>query len=89
MPSLIVRAGGAAEKRFLEFFAAQIRNRNTREAYLRAVPTHEDRPERRHAVHRRIASVGPALAAQRMESAAVSQAKKAPKWVLEESRTIG
>jgi hypothetical protein len=53
------------------------------------VPTHEDRPERRHAVHRRIASVGPALAAQRMESAAVSQAKKAPKWVLEESRTIG
>jgi len=35
MPSLIVRAG--AEKRFLEFFAAQIRNRNTREAYLRAV----------------------------------------------------
>ena len=37
MPSLIVRAGGQAEKRFLEFFAAQIRNRNTREAYLRAV----------------------------------------------------
>jgi site-specific recombinase XerD len=37
MPSLIVRAGGHAEKRFLEFFAAQIRNRNTREAYLRAV----------------------------------------------------
>ena len=35
MPLLIVRAG--AEKRFLEFFAAQIRNRNTREAYLRAV----------------------------------------------------
>ena len=32
MPSLIVRAGGAAEKRFLGFFAAQIRNRNTREA---------------------------------------------------------
>ena len=28
MPSLIVRAGGHAEKRFLEFFAAQIRNRN-------------------------------------------------------------
>ena len=37
MPALIVRAGGHAEKRFLEFFAAQIRNRNTREAYLRAV----------------------------------------------------
>jgi hypothetical protein len=40
-------------------------------------------------VHLRIASVGPALAAQEMESAAVSQAKKAPKWVLEESRTKG
>ncbi|WP_240906067.1 tyrosine-type recombinase/integrase [Thiorhodococcus mannitoliphagus] len=37
MPALIARAGGHAEKRFLEFFAAQIRNRNTREAYLRAV----------------------------------------------------
>jgi integrase/recombinase XerD len=37
MPPLIARAGGHAEKRFIEFFAAQIRNRNTREAYLRAV----------------------------------------------------
>jgi integrase/recombinase XerD len=37
MPSLIVHAGTNAEKRFIEFFAAQIRNRNTREAYLRAV----------------------------------------------------
>ena len=37
MPVLIARAGGNAEKRFLEFFAAQIRNRNTREAYLRGV----------------------------------------------------
>jgi len=34
LPSLIVRAGGNAERRYLEFFAAQIRNRNTREAYL-------------------------------------------------------
>lgn len=37
LPSLIVRAGGVAERRYLEFFAARIRNRNTREAYLRAV----------------------------------------------------
>jgi site-specific recombinase XerC len=37
LPSLIARAGGSAEKRFIEFFAAQIRNRNTREANLRAV----------------------------------------------------
>ena len=37
MPSLIVHAGGNAQKRFIEFFAAQIRNRNTRAAYFRAV----------------------------------------------------
>ena len=37
MSALIAHAGGNAEKRYLEFFAAQIRNRNTREAYLRAV----------------------------------------------------
>lgn len=37
LPSLIARAGGDAERRYLEFFAARIRNRNTREAYLRAV----------------------------------------------------
>lgn len=37
LPGLIVRAGASAEKRFIEYFAAQIRNRNTREAYLRAV----------------------------------------------------
>jgi len=37
MPALIARAGQNAEKCFLGFFAAQIRNRNTREAFLRAV----------------------------------------------------
>jgi site-specific recombinase XerD len=37
LPSLIVRAGGDAKRRYLEFFAARIRNRSTREAYLRAV----------------------------------------------------
>jgi len=37
VPSLVVQAGGGAQKRFIEFFAAQIRNRNTREAYIRAV----------------------------------------------------
>ncbi len=37
VPSLVVKAGGGAQKRFIEFFAAQIRNKNTREAYLRAV----------------------------------------------------
>ena len=37
LPAIIVRAGRGAEKHLIEFFAAQIRNRNTREAYVRAV----------------------------------------------------
>ena len=36
VPSLIHQHGPRASKRFLEFFAAQIRNRNTRTAYARA-----------------------------------------------------
>lgn len=37
LPSLIARAGGHASRRFVEFFTANIRNRNTRAAYARAV----------------------------------------------------
>ena len=36
LPAIIADAGEAASKRFLEFFAATIRNRNTRAAYLHA-----------------------------------------------------
>jgi site-specific recombinase XerD len=36
IPVAIARAGERATRRFLEFFAATIRNRNTREAYYRA-----------------------------------------------------
>ncbi len=36
VPSLILQDGPRASRRFLEFFAAQIRNRNTRAAYARA-----------------------------------------------------
>ncbi len=36
-PILIKRAGAKATKRFYEFFTANIRNRNTREAYYRAL----------------------------------------------------
>jgi len=36
LPALIAGAGEKTAKRFLEFFAATIRNRNTREAYFRA-----------------------------------------------------
>lgn len=37
LPGLIVRAGDDAVRRFVEFFAATIRNRNTRIAYAQAV----------------------------------------------------
>lgn len=37
VPPMIAREGEQTAKRFLEFFAATIRNRNTREAYARAV----------------------------------------------------
>jgi len=37
VPAIIADAGDAAARRFLEFFAATIRNRNTRTAYLHAV----------------------------------------------------
>jgi site-specific recombinase XerD len=37
LPGLILRAGDDAAKRFGEFFAATIRNKNTRAAYARAV----------------------------------------------------
>src|SRR5262249_27636821 len=36
VPALVADAGDEAAKDFLEFFAATIRNRNTREAYYRA-----------------------------------------------------
>jgi site-specific recombinase XerD len=37
LPSIVTAAGERAQIRFLEFFAAQIRNTNTRRAYARAV----------------------------------------------------
>ena len=37
VPSLVAAAGDKASMRFLEFFAATIRNSNTRRAYVRAV----------------------------------------------------
>jgi site-specific recombinase XerD len=37
VPSLVAAAGDRANTRFLEFFAANIRNSNTRRAYVRAV----------------------------------------------------
>jgi site-specific recombinase XerD len=37
VPRVIAAAGGQAARRFLEFFAATIRNKNTRQAYYHAV----------------------------------------------------
>ena len=37
LPALVRGAGKKASKRFLEFFTANVRNRNTRKAYYRAV----------------------------------------------------
>lgn len=37
LPCVVVQAGERAERRFVEFFTANIRNRNTRLAYARAV----------------------------------------------------
>jgi integrase/recombinase XerD len=37
LPNLILRAGDHATRRFVEFFAATIRNRNTRQAYAQAI----------------------------------------------------
>src|SRR5882762_290416 len=37
VPGIVCGGGERAERRFLEFFAATIRNKNTREAYYRAV----------------------------------------------------
>ena len=37
VPSLFASAGTGAARRFIEFFTAAIRNRNTRAAYARAV----------------------------------------------------
>ena len=36
LPALVASGGKSASRRFLEFFVAQIRNKNTRQAYWRA-----------------------------------------------------
>src|SRR3954468_7680884 len=47
LPAVIARAGEAAAKRFLEFFAGSIRNPHTRRAYLRAAIAFFDWGEQR------------------------------------------
>ena len=49
LPAIITNEGRKTSKRFLEFFAANIRNPNTRLAYMRAVAQFLDWCERRGA----------------------------------------
>ncbi|RIK66090.1 MAG: integrase [Planctomycetota bacterium] len=42
LPSIVAQAGERASRRFIEFFTANIRNKNTRLAYARAVATFFD-----------------------------------------------
>ena len=48
LPATIADAGEHAGRRFIEFFTANIRNRNTRLAYARAVTQFFDWCEERH-----------------------------------------
>jgi site-specific recombinase XerD len=47
LPRLVVASGAAGIRRFIEFFAAHIRNANTRDAYARAVASFLDWAESR------------------------------------------
>ncbi|HKC66272.1 MAG TPA: hypothetical protein VKB86_21695 [Pyrinomonadaceae bacterium] len=47
LPAVISDAGENASRRFIEFFTANIRNRNTRAAYVRALVAFFDWCERR------------------------------------------
>ncbi len=57
VPALILSAGERGTYRFLEFFAAQIRNKNTREAYYRAVCNFMHWCEQRQV--RELSAIGP------------------------------
>ena len=65
LPAMVGRADERTQKRFLEFFAATIRNRNTRQAYYRAVCKFCEWCERRGV--REMAQVEPLLVAAFIE----------------------
>jgi site-specific recombinase XerD len=70
LPKLIVDAGDKACRRYIEFFTANIRNRNTREAYARAV-THFARWCERHKL--RLEQLSPPLVAAYIEQISATQ----------------
>jgi integrase/recombinase XerD len=73
IPQLFVEAGNHSCRRFIEFFTAEIRNRNTREAYARAVIQFADWCERRNLS---LTQLSPPLVAAYIEE--VASRKSAP-----------
>jgi site-specific recombinase XerD len=71
-PALIASAGDRARVRFLEFFTANVRNRNTRRAYAQAVSEFPVRGSSRAS----IAAVQPAHVAGYIEE--LTRARSAP-----------
>ena len=64
LPSLLLDAGEKAWRRYVEFLTANIRNRNTREAYARAISRFSAWCERKHV---RLEDVSPFLVASYIE----------------------
>jgi integrase/recombinase XerD len=76
LPRLIVDAGPQASRRFLEFFAARIRNRHTRETYARAAARFCDWCEQRRI---RLEQVQPIVVAAYVEELGQTMAKPSVK----------
>ena len=72
VPAVTAAAGEKASRRFLEFFTAEIRNRNTRLAYARAVSPFLDWCEARG---RELHEIDPVMVAAYVEQLAVT-----PPW---------
>ena len=70
LPPLVASAGPAATRRFIEFFAAQIRNANTREAYARAVANFLEWSESRGVRH--LSEIQPIIVAGYIEDLATA-----------------
>ncbi len=72
VPALIGAAGEKASRRFLEFFTAEIRNRNTRLAYARAVSPFLDWCEGHG---RELEEIDPVMVAAYVEQLAVTPSR--------------
>lgn len=86
VPAVIAGAGDHAAKRFLEFFAANIRNRNTRMAYYRAVCTFFAWVEE-HEIGK-LADIGPIHVAAYVEALQTTNAKATVKQHLAALRML-